>query len=102
MQKICSSERESHRQWGTHNSRKIRRRLAELRAAETLADIGTLPTARLHPLHGKRSGQFAVDVAHPFRLVLEPLHNPLPYKADGGIDVAKITKVRILDVTPYH
>ena len=74
----------------------------ELRAADTLADISTLPPARCHQLTGHRAGQFAVDVQHPFRLIFEPAHDPVPRKHDGGIDLTRVTAVRILEVTDYH
>lgn len=38
MEKACNSERESIRMWGAENARRIRQRLAELAAAETLAN----------------------------------------------------------------
>ncbi len=74
----------------------------ELRAADTLADISMLPPARRHGLSGDRAGQFAVDVQHPFRLIFEPAHDPVPRKEDGGIDLARVTAIRILEVTDYH
>ena len=74
----------------------------ELRAADTLADISTLPPARCHQLSGDRAGQFAVDVRHPFRLIFEPAHDPVPRKEDGGIDLTRVTAIRILEVTDYH
>ena len=74
----------------------------ELRAADTLADISTLPPARCHQLSGDRAGQFAVDVRHPFRLIFEPAHDPVPRKEDGGIDLPRVTAIRILEVTDYH
>jgi proteic killer suppression protein len=74
----------------------------ELRAADTLADISMLPPARCHGLSGDRAGQFAVDVQHPFRLIFEPAHDPVPRKKDGGIDHARVTAIRILEVTDYH
>lgn len=74
----------------------------ELRAADTLADISTLPPARCHQLSGDRAGQFAVDVQHPFRLIFEPAHDPVARKDDGGIDLTRVTAVRILEVTDYH
>ena len=33
---------------------------------------------RFHPLTGDRAGQFALDLDHPNRLILEPNHNPIP------------------------
>lgn len=102
LQKECSIERESKRQWGAPNAKKIRQRLADLQAAETLADVSTLPPARCHPLHGDRAGRFAVDVHQPHRLIFEPANDPVPMKEDGSIDLTKVTKVRILEVEDYH
>ncbi len=88
--------------WGAENARKIRRRLAELKAAATLADMGRFPPARLHALKGNRKGQFAIDVKHPFRLLFEPAQDPVPLKDDGGVDLARITRIRVLSVEDYH
>lgn len=102
LQKPCSSERESNRKWGAENARKVRQRLADLEAAEILADISALSPARCHELQGDRAGQFAVDLRHPFRLIFEPAQDPVPRKEDGGIDLQKVTKIRILNVEDYH
>lgn len=101
-EKACNSERESSKMWGAENARKIRQRLAELSAAENLSDVAKLPPARLHPLKGNRKGQFAVDVKHPFRLIFEPAHDPVPLKDDGGIDLIRVTRIRVLEVEDYH
>ena len=102
LQKACNNERDSIRQWGPANARKIRQRLAELRAAVTLENMKILPAAGCHPLKGNRAGQFAVDVNHPFRLIFEPDHDPVPRKDDGGVDLGGITRIRILAVEDYH
>ena len=88
--------------WGRENARKVRQRLAELSAADTLAVAVKLPAARLHALKGDRKGQYAVDVKHPFRLIFEPAHDPIPTKDDGGVDLEKITRIRVLAVEDYH
>ena len=102
LQKTCNSEKESNRKWGSQNARKIRQRLAEFAAAETLADMRLHPGARLHELKGKRQGQFAVDIKQPFRLVLEPAHDPVPLNEDGGIELARTTRIRIVYIGDYH
>jgi proteic killer suppression protein len=102
IQKACNNERESVRAWGSLNARKLRQRLAELSAAETLERMRKLPAARCHPLKGDRDGQFAVDLAHPYRLVFEPVNNPIPKTNDGGIDLEKVTAIKILSVEDYH
>ena len=90
------------RRWGPDNARRIRQRLAELRAAGTLADMFLLPAARCYALRGDRQGQFAVDGKHPFRLIFEPTDDPVPRKADGGVDLDAVTSIRVVDVVDYH
>jgi len=102
MQLWCSSEKESNRKWGVENARKIRQRLADLNAAEYLADMTKFPQARCHELSGNRKDQFAVDCKHPFRIIFAPLHNPIPRKLDGGMDYAKVTQIEIIEVVDYH
>ena len=88
--------------WGRENARKVRQRMAELSAADTLAVVVKLPAARLHALKGGRKGQYAVDAKHPFRLIFEPAHDPIPKRDDGGVDLEKITRIRVLAVEDYH
>ena len=102
LERACSSEREGDRVWGTENARKVRQRLAELSAAETLAVVAKFPPARLHGLKGNRKGQYAVDVKHPFRLIFDLVHDPIPQKDDGGVDLERITRIRVLSVEDYH
>jgi toxin HigB-1 len=102
LEKGCNLEREGIRMWGPENARKIRQRLAELMAAQTLAVVAKIPPARLHPLKGDRKGQFAVDVKHPFRLIFEPEHDPIPKRDDGGVDLEQVTRIRVLSVEDYH
>lgn len=89
------------RKCGPKQARRLYQRLDDLAAAGTLAEMFFLP-GRFHPLTGDRAGQFALDLDHPNRLILEPDHNPIPRKKDGGIDVAAVTAVRIIAVEDYH
>ncbi|MGD8453009.1 MAG: type II toxin-antitoxin system RelE/ParE family toxin [Phycisphaerae bacterium] len=102
MQKVCSIAKEAHRKWGSAVARRLQQRLMELRAAETLADISHLPPARCHELTGDRAGQISVDLAHPYRLIFVPDHDPVPQKPDGGLDRASVTKVLVLEVCDPH
>lgn len=102
MQKACATEKAMRKEWGSALTNKLQQRLAELMAAETLADISHLPPARCHELTGDRAGQLSVDLGHPYRLLFEPDHNPSPKKADGGLDWTQVTKVLVLEVTDTH
>ena len=102
LEKIFNSEKELVRVYGAINGRLIMRRMSVLAAAITLADVSDRKPERRHQLTGNRKGRFAVDLKHPFRLVLEPNHNPVPIKDDGGINLAEITALTILEVEDYH
>lgn len=83
-------------------AKKINQRMAELRAADTLAVMATLPQARCHELQGGRKGQFAVDISVNYRLIFKPDHDPVPTKDDGGIDWNSITIISIEEIDDYH
>jgi proteic killer suppression protein len=102
LAKIFNSEKNLKREYGTQNANKIKLRLAVLMAATCLDEVSTRPPERRHELVGKRKGQFAVDLEHPKRLVFEPNHNPLPRRADGGLDLRKISAVTIIEIEDYH
>jgi len=102
LQKACLQQRKGDAEWGLVQAKRMRQRIKELQACESLADMFLFPGARFHALHHNREGQFAVDLQHPYRLILEPLGDPLAYRPDGGLDLTRITAVRIIEVEDYH
>lgn len=102
MEKACGSERAMNAEWGEKRAKKIRQRLSEFRAADTLADIATLPGPRCHELAGKLDGHLSVDLDHPFRLIFAPEHTPLPTKADGGLDWSAVTAIEVCEIKDTH
>ena len=102
LAKLCNDHKLATRKWGDRNARLLRRRLDEIRDADNLAILMTLPQARCHELHGNRQGQFSVDLEHPYRLLFEPANEPLPELEDGGLDLERITAVRILSKEDTH
>lgn len=87
---------------GDQRAKLLKQRLAELAAANMLGDLRSLPQARCHELKGSRKGQLSVDLDHPYRLIFEPAHNPVPRKSDGGLDWTKVTEIRILGMEDTH
>lgn len=102
LKKTFDSERELKKTYGDRMARTIQKRLAILKNARSLALVPTRPPDRLHLLSDNRSGQYAVDLVHPYRLIFEPNHDPVPLKEDGGIDKDGVTKITILEVVDYH
>ena len=90
---------------GTKRGKKIRIRMAELRAAKTLMDFWPpkSPPGRCHELtKGKNNGQLSVDLDHPYRLIFIPDHNPAPARAEGGLDWSQVTIIKIIGVEDTH
>jgi len=90
---------------GTLRAKKIRIRMQELRAAESLMDFWPpkSPPGRCHELtEGKRSGQLSVDLDHPYRLIFIPDHDPVPTREDGGLDWSQVTAIKILGIEDTH
>lgn len=102
LRDICNSEKELFREFGKDIARKIMLPLNELRNAENLSQIPPVPPPRCHELVGDRKGQFAVDLKHPHRLVFTIANDPILLKSDSGIDLTKVTKIKILEVADYH
>ena len=83
-------------------SRVIQIRLAVLRNARSLSQVPVTPPDRFHLLRGDRIGQYAVDLVHPYRLIFEPNHDPIPRLPDGGVNLELVTAITILEIVDYH
>ena len=81
---------------------KIKQRLKNLKDADNLGIMKTIPAARCHELTGERKGELAVDVSGNYRMIFEPLHDPIPKKDDGGLNWEEVTKIRINEIEDYH
>lgn len=101
LQKACSSDKEGKRTFGAEQWKVLRRRLASLEAAPTLADMAGVP-GNCHQLSADRAEQFALDLRGPYELIVQPNHDPMPRLDDGGIDRSLVTKIAITEIVDYH
>ena len=83
-------------------SRILQIRMAVLTSARSLSQVPATPPDRCHMLRGGRMGQYAVDLVHPYRLIFEPNHDPVPRLPDGGVNLDEVTSIIIIEVTDYH
>lgn len=101
LRQECNDPKRLQRAHGAARAKLIARRLANLRAADTLADMRHLP-GRCHELREDRRGQLALSLDGPYRLIFEPAYEPVPRLTGGNLDWAGVTAVRILEVVDYH
>jgi len=78
---------EASRLFGVPIGRKYIQRLAVLRATDKFTQLYGHRALRLHPLKGKRAGQYAMTLTGNYRLIIEKVQDD---------------KVRIMDVEDYH
>jgi proteic killer suppression protein len=99
LQRLCSEEKRGVKRLGDSCARRLRSRLADLRAARRLGDV---VAGRPHPLTGDRAGQFAVALSDGRRLVLEPAGPVIPKTPEGAIDWRNVEAVCVAYVGNYH
>lgn len=83
-------------------AKKVNQRMKELKSAETLETMRTIPAADCHELKNNRKGQLAVSISGNYRIIFIPDHDPVPVKDDGGMDWTSITIIEITEVKDYH
>ena len=101
LEKSCSDDHQGEKRWGTDHWKLLKRRLAALGGAPTLADMDGVP-GNCHQLHADRDDDFAVELWGPYRLIFVPDHEPVPLLDDGGIDKTHVTHIMIKEVDDYH
>ena len=101
LRRDCSDAKRRRRRWGESGER-LGRRLDDLQAAPNLAAVLPPMPGRLHALVKDRAGQFSMDLKHPYRLILEPADDPIPPMPDGGIDLGRVTAMRVIGVEDTH
>jgi proteic killer suppression protein len=99
IRNVCEQKSSAKSKRGSPLAKKIERRMADLKAADSVND---LVAGNPHPLKGDRAGQFALRLHGGKRLVFEPNHHPIARLKDGSIDWSNVTKVLIVEIVDYH
>lgn len=102
FQTLILDKRGLTRKYGPLMADLILQRLAEMIAADNLEELKKLPGPRLHPLKANRKGQFSVDLVFPRRLIFEAANERQSRRPDETIIWARVTKIRILEITDTH
>jgi len=101
LERICSEKARGIKELGPNCARKLRTRLFDIKAATCLEDLRNVP-GRLHALSADRTGQFAMDLEHPKRLVLEPVDECDEAQKGKSLDWRQITAVTVVEIKDYH
>lgn len=83
-------------------AKKIKQRMRQLKSANNLSVIASLPALRLHPHIGKNKGIWSIDIQKNWRILFKIDQDPIPTLEDGGVDIKKVTIVRIESITDPH
>ncbi len=89
LAKICTSTYEAEKKYGRDMADKIHLRIKQISAAIGIEMLLQYRIGRCHELKGKRKGQYAMDLTHPYRLVFE--------KRGDQIQIACI-----VEIVDYH
>jgi plasmid maintenance system killer protein len=93
------------RRFGADMAKKIKLRIAALRAADSLADFWPPKSGpeRCHELKGNRTGTFSIDVKQPYRLLFKPAEElPELDPPDEQQRWQLITGVELLGIEDTH
>lgn len=89
LRKVCEDAEVATKKYGAEMAEKIHMRIDQIHAANSVEELVRFRIGRCHPLQGDRKGQYAMDLTHPYRLILEKRNR-------------EIVAVEILEIVDYH
>lgn len=102
LEKICSEKTPASR-FLPHNItiERLFRRLRDLAAFDTMADVPTEPPFRLHKWKGKRLAQWTVDIQGLYRIHFVPTGD-YDKDSNGYPVLGTVNSIEIVDIGDYH
>ena len=106
LRKLAENERKCRKELGERRATLFLQRIDDLVNANTLEDVRYLP-GNYHGLSANRKGQWACDLDQPYRLIFQPLENPIPTDDNGGyiwvaLSVWKSWRLPITTANKFH
>lgn len=98
--KVFDSDKELNRKYGSILAKRIKQRMAELVAAESLQMVSHLPPPRCHELEGK-GHHFSVDVSPNMRLVF-CAYGEYVVRDDNGLELSSVKTICVEEVRDTH
>lgn len=91
----CNDFTKATRNHGDRRAKLLHQRVRELKASESLNEMIEFGLGRCHPLKGDYKGKYALDLDHPYRLIVEPI-------LDENKQTVGVNVIKLLEVTDYH
>lgn len=98
IQKLLNDEKRLKRKYGQQRASKIYQRISEMKNADDLTEVSTVPPTRLHKLEGGRKDQFSLDITGNYRLIIEA-YDENEYLTT---DRKRAVTIAIVEVVDYH
>ena len=99
LRNLCENQSEARQKLGLTVAGKLKRRLADLRAAECVTEM---VAGRIRELKGYSSSRIAVELGKSTVVVFVANHVKTPMLTSGDVDWARVRRIRILSIGDYR
>jgi len=99
LRQLCESERTARRSLGHAIAERLKRRLADLRAAKCVTD---LVAGRPKEIQSTQPGRMVIDLGEGFQLIFCANHDQAPLTNGLRVDWSKVNRVKILSIASDH
>ena len=90
------------RKYGSNVRKALAQRLDWIEDAHNQDNLIRDYPGKCKELTGRLKGHFSMRLDEKWRLIFIPNYESPPRKPDGGLDLQKIEKVKILEIDDYH
>ncbi len=97
LRELCEKRAEAEGHLGSAVARKLRGRLSDLRAANSVTD---LIAGNPRELRSGRNAQIAISLGETGKIVFSANHNNIPLLDSGSVNWSKVTRVLIVRIEP--
>ncbi len=81
--------------YGNERAKKIYHRFNELRSVDNFETLVKRKIGRCHPLSGTSKGKYALDLDHPYRMIIKPIFT-------SEMVLKEVVVTEIIEITDYH
>ncbi len=95
LREVCENEDKAKRDLGVRVAERLKRRLADLRAATCVKD---LVAGQPRELDGADHRHITIDLCEDYRIVFCANHTATPMLESGDVDWSRVSRVKILRI----